>query len=794
MTRSTSTVLFQRTVLASFISLCVSQSIFALQEISDDVLSETTGEGIAFLPEGFSMRMNGADTANGGAGTYDTGYIRLIPVGPLQGNKRTGTAGNYTFTPNYTYNTTDGEVYDGNGQVIQKADIFLYGLNLSQSNAAWGAGRTSANWDMSFGRPINSWGTANNPWIFQTNTDKVQQFNDTATGRDVTYFNFEAPLYKTLTAANSYNDIAGLSDAEKSAYNLRLSLWGDAFMRDANIAEGTKIADAYNGLSNQLRFNMVWDGFSVNGSNFKMFRTLDGVVGGNTTAQAGLSKAYNNTLGMAATLRLNSAPTQGSDYRATVNTTTTRTWQTYNASVIDYRANSFTEAELSQLKAGNFTAIGGTNKVIISNGTGNVPVGTVMWNGPVAGTLDVTSTGAGPGSLNAANPADNFVIKSYIPLGNSQGNATVDDASPRLVRGTGANRVWENYRTFWNSTSEQFIGIGGNTAPVLKAICGLATSVTGQSNTSSTSNPGHCVTQEGFRVVTAKASSSNSWKLPESAKKSMLRINAETVLNAANNYTTDTPALGGTAPSFDSSKGIFLYGLNANIVLGTLYQPVIFDAKGGNFSIEVTRVPNDVDVYSKIYTRYNFDNGATKPDASVNYLGSTCNIYRCSGANSGNSNNISLGGVNYQTSGATHSSITIGSTNYDATNNLLSAYNGVEAFGISFGELKDTTTDLTSENQIDYVQTFERRRCATSNCAAGSWNPSGTGAWQNWTQTPKTRFTQDANYQIIGRQTNVPGSFPTGLTSAKSVANNMGSAVIDGLLIQHLKLTTTGLN
>ncbi|ENX55065.1 MULTISPECIES: hypothetical protein [Acinetobacter] len=780
MTRSTSTVLFKRTVLASFISLCVSQSIFALQEISDDALSETTGEGIAFLPEGFSMRMNGADDVK------DTGYLRLIPIGPLQGNKRTGTPGNYTYTPNYTYNTTDGEVYDANGAVIRKADIFLYGLNLSQSNVAWGAGRTSANWDMSFGRPINSWGTANNPWIFQTNTDKVQQFNDTATGRDVTYFNFEAPLYKTLTSANNYNDINALTDAEKSAYNLRLSLWGDAFMRDANIAEGTKIADAYNGLSNQLRFNMVWDGFSVNGSNFKMFRTLDGVIGGNTTAQAGLSKAYNNTLGMAATLRLNSMPTQGSDYRAIVDTTTTRTWQTYDASSIGFKANAFTATELAQLKAGNFSSIGGTNKVVISDGTGNVPVGTVMWNGPVSLTTPGTNN---PSVINVANPADNLVIKSYVPLGNSQGNATVDDASPRLVRGTGANRIWENYRIYKQSD--------GSSAWSIKAICGAAAGNTGQSSTTSSNNPGQCVTQEGFRVVTAKASSTNSWKLPDSAKKSMLRINAETVLNAAgNDYVTNTPALGGSAPSFDSSKGLFIYGLNANIVLGTLYQPVIFDAKGGNFSIEVTRIPNDVDVYSKIYTRYDFDNGlngATIPDSGVSYLGSTCNIYRCSGANSGNPNNISLGGVNYQTSGATHSSITIGSTNYDATKNLLSAYNGVDAFGISFGELQDAT-NLTSENQIDYIQTLQRRRCASSNCASGNWNPSGTGAWQNWTQTSKTNFTQNTNSQIVGRQTNVPTTFPSSLSSAQTVANNMGSAVIDGLLIQHLKLTTTGIN
>jgi len=37
---------FQKTVLASLIGLCVSQSAFALQEISDEGLSQTIGEGI----------------------------------------------------------------------------------------------------------------------------------------------------------------------------------------------------------------------------------------------------------------------------------------------------------------------------------------------------------------------------------------------------------------------------------------------------------------------------------------------------------------------------------------------------------------------------------------------------------------------------------------------------------------------------------------------------------------------------------------------------------------------------
>ncbi|MCY6411763.1 hypothetical protein QTA56_06365 [Acinetobacter sp. VNH17] len=896
------TVSFQKTVLASLIGLCLSQSAFALQELPDENLSEAIGEGIAFLPENFSMRMNGADTANDGRGTYDTGYIRLIPVGPLQGNKRTGSAGNYTYTPNYTYNTTDGEVYDGNGQVIKKADIFLYGLNLSQSNTDWGTYYNASNANMSFGRAIDTWGTANNPWIFKTETKNVQQFSGNgAAGQPVTFFNFEAPLYDS--------NVAGLTAAEKSAYNLRLSLWGDAFMRDANTAEGKTTANAYDGLSNQLRFNMVWDGFSVNGSNFKMFRTLGGV-----TNQLGLNKSYNNTLGMAALVRLNSGPTDGVDARGKVtNISSTSKWQSYDASKVVYQADKLSEAQLAELKAGNFSSIGGTNAVVIATGAGTAPSGTVLWNGPVVAGQDGTLAQANPN-----NPSYNHVIRSYVPLGNSQGNNIIDDATPRS-RVVDGKTVYYNYNTFW--VDGKYTGIAGAFGDAIgygkRSICGLAAAAPGTSIAGGNVGPGtQCFNQEGFRVISAVSSNTNTWTLPANARKSVLRINATPIVDKS------TPALGGMAPSFDDQdKGLFLYSLNANLVIGSLYQPLIFDAKGGNFSVEVTRVPNDPNVYSKIYTRYGFDANTKEANGStLTYTGSTCNVYQCGTSTV----------TGYQGSTATHSSITIGSTEYDATNNLLSAYKGIEAYGISFGSLEsnpDYGQNLTSTGQRDYVQTFNTTRTikdatrsymmrvddsnalgvgcgtlglskcynwlsqsstskswngqadiltsiivgattynlscspgknntvlgictpstnnantpafyqyrssatgtncsngsggATNNCSGNNYdvayyiNPNySTSSWTNpWAKTNNTVRTQNTNYQILGQQTgclnncgvndyntngtlknSIPTTFPTDLTSARTLSNNMGSAVIDGLLIQHMKLTTTGLN
>lgn len=61
---------------------------FALEELSDAGLSETTGEGIAILPQNTYMVLRGAganETTNQilTDRTKDTGYINYVPVGPL---------------------------------------------------------------------------------------------------------------------------------------------------------------------------------------------------------------------------------------------------------------------------------------------------------------------------------------------------------------------------------------------------------------------------------------------------------------------------------------------------------------------------------------------------------------------------------------------------------------------------------------------------------------------------------------------------------------------------------------
>jgi len=518
-----------RRLLVVAMSAAMSSQVLALEAISDEDMSAATGEGIAFLPENASIRMNGADNNNGGAGTFDTGYIRIIPVGPL----------------------TPAAAATGAG----KGDIFLYGLAVSQSDKAYGAGRASTDWNNRFSRPIDSWGMPANPWVLKVETqNNVPDFaapTPTATSNgSVSYLGLEAPLYRT-------GNIAALSNTEKSAYNLKLAFWADAFIRNPSVVEnmaatGSQFDLGGAGRANRLRLQAIWDGFSINGSDIKIFQTL----GGAQTGVQGMSSSYNNTLGIAGTLRFNSG--DGQNLRAVVTT----------------------------------------------------------------------------------------------------GSAT---------RNTGA------------LTSHDATFGCGNASGDFESVA--------------------CRFRFRSRIVTDTVTDVN-WAVPTLG--SVLRFSTQ---ETSNTGLLATPAInGGTAPTFNANEGLYIYNLNVNLVLGSLYQPLVVGVApdGKNISLELARIPNKESIYKQMYTNYDNSNPAT----NGGYFGSTCNIYQCGTPRT-------LGGVSYQGNTATHSSITIGSTEYNAATNTLTAHSGEGAIGVSFGQLQSRFQggSFTAQRlQLEYQQRQFRDR------------------------------------------------------------------------------------
>ncbi len=283
----------------TLLSAAMAMPAYALETISDSDMSDATGEGVAFIPQNFRMIFQGASAPDATGAvtaasladrTLDTGYIRVIPVGPLS-----AAAINSQTTVDYN---SDGTI-DANDKVdVGKADLYLYGLGFSQSEAGLGVGRTSAQWNSRYNATasglIGSLGSYLNPWVLRVKTDSVPDFAGAT--QQLPYLQLEAPLYTTTA-------LASLTTAEKAQYNLKLGFWADALVRDPSKVEGdtTQFDLGGAGRANRFRLQGVWDGLSLNGSKLQLFQTLGGA-----TNTGGMSTSYNNTLGIAGVLRFNS--------------------------------------------------------------------------------------------------------------------------------------------------------------------------------------------------------------------------------------------------------------------------------------------------------------------------------------------------------------------------------------------------------------------------------------------------------------------------------------------------------
>ncbi|MBU3083779.1 hypothetical protein [Acinetobacter seifertii] len=710
MTTLNYTVSFQKTVLASLIGLFLSQSSFALEELSDAGLSETTGEGIAILPQNAFMVFRGAgpnESVNQiiTDRSKDTGYINYVPVGPLS-VAAADTSGNGSVGPE--------------DKAVGKADIFLYGLALSKSDGD--ANSRIAN--TATAAAISSWGTAANPWVFKVKTaNNIPNFSTTDSGGyPVTYLSLEAPLYQPT--------IDGAAGAD--AYNLKLGLWADAFVRNPNVVATTNGSLAQfqygnsNGLigtsidtsrANRLRLQGILNGFSLNGSQISMFQTL----GGATTA-GGMSPFYNNTLGMSGLVRLNTGDSK-------------------NTSIVTENITSQTQTYATSANNGWQTVHAGANS-----------------------TLSTSSSG---------------------DCGNS---STGSFSTSRGCRYYVENRT----RT--------------------------------DTKTSSKTRSAFSDTSKVLRLSTRETSDSP---------------------NASNNlYTPALDATGAVAPKFADTEGLYLYNPNINLVLGNLYQPIVLGSDGKNFSIEIARIANKPEIYKQIYTDY------TGADAT--YKGSTCNVYSC--ANPTHSS-IAIGTVYSPDNGKTLLADTSEGAIGVSFGRLIST--GTQVSGTSAGSLVSLTNSVSGTTSATMTEVrFKQRQqntqtwnqtysCGVFNSNCGYSNVGYLYQWEynqgtsSWVITNPTAKPADAAtcsgllgctstsgstpiYGTVSNRDWSNASIPW-LTSRNAVVNdligssngttgyviptanqapalnnitplnNLGSAVVDGLLIQHLKLTTKGL-
>lgn len=665
---------FRKSYLAMMIGLGLLPSAHAMQELTDSSLSDTTGEGVALVLDGFKMVFQAPNDASSGSsyargianpGQADTGFIRIIPTGE-----------NYAQLGERAYNKVYDRVYASSYLNGISANANLYQTTYNNSVSTY----KTQNYDSTLTAIRNEIGANARAGLVEQyrNSDLMKQYYDQ---RYQDYYDGNLwPLALsndgTITKPDSLESTLWLKDksaeyALANTYEMIELLWGNR----ASVSLNNKWTQAVG-----FRSNLIDPGVTTiveNRTQEKLAIEAD---------KYALIQAKNAVTAMEQAVKA-SATTAAKEAAMGASVSTLRT----KADVFIYGlALSKSDNSLSSRYSNQGFSWGTASNPWLFH-AGSETVKQFTDTGKEVGYLALEA----PLATVAANEADNNIKLGFwtdIFSRSLNSSNTVDYATGAPTSGLD---ISERFRA-------QFIanGLSMNgsqvrlfqtlTSPDLaySQTLGLASLIRLNTNDdpSTLTSDSNNLNSKGIRISTA-------------AKE--------------NNLDGDgpTPALNGSAaPIFHDTEGLYLYSPNINLVLGTMYQPFVVGSEGNNIILEVTRIPKIPDIYNRIYQRYPDGKGGFLGSEAL--LGSTCNVYTCgTEIKAQASDSIAL----YQGRDATHSSIAIGSVERIANTNMLKAKDDNNATGVVF-------------------------RGATDNSM-----------------------------------------------------RNFGSAVIDGVLIQHLKIKTTGL-
>lgn len=308
----------------------------ALEQLDDETLANTTGEGLAFFAKKFSLSME------------DTDYIRI-----------TSTGGDAVSTG-------------------KKAEIYAYGLKLG------GSGST--------GRAVTktNLGTVDNPAILKVyKTDAVPNFDPAQNGGEEEIDVMEVRL--------------STRDGTGSDETLKFSTWLDLIGRDSENFQ------AANNAGDRTRIAVIGDKFSLNGSKFQLWQSLDHPT----------NIDYTNRFALSGLLRINTAETGSLRLTADTRTNPDAIAKQTNPSLSQFGAAVVTKAP----KFGADEAINNKEGLYWKNFDLNMPLGALGYQPVMIGSggangrelvLEVARIPNNPKAYNAAyinyekydNPAD----------------------------------------------------------------------------------------------------------------------------------------------------------------------------------------------------------------------------------------------------------------------------------------------------------------------------------------------------------------------------------------------------
>ncbi|WP_180008771.1 hypothetical protein [Acinetobacter sp. YH12238] len=678
MTEHAITFPFRKRCLATAIGLFLTNPSYALQALSDDSLSNTTGEGVALVLDDFKMVFQqpndlstGSSYARGleNPSQYDTGFIRIIPTGENYvqlAESAYHTVYNNTYNQSvlkgkaeHKYNETYRSTYE---QTYTNQYSTLYQEYTKNIEADVDAKKETFTFDVREG-------FFNNETLKYYYNQRLADYRDGTSGIGKSLKKDGTTAYTTRPVSE---DPTGVLKYEKKAkeyaitntYEMLDLLYGS---RSAEANNDLLNSDFYKGLGNFTRADQV--GSQVD--------TLIQAEITKETASADIRAKYNASqlaedTAKSAVAEIYAQIIQSAEQAAAIaaSGSPVQSLRTKADVFIYGLALSKSDNSLSSRYSNQgFNWGSADNPWLFRAGTEKVKqfknvekdVGYLALEAPLATTT-------------ATESDNNIKLGFWTDIFSRQlkSSAEVDPSTGAPKSGLDKEH---RLRT-------QFVANG----------LSLNGSQTRIFQTLDSDNPNHHQTL-GMASVLRLNTNDNPANL--SFTDSNLDSKGIRISTAAKSDTLDgtavTPAIDGSlAPVFHDTEGLYLYSPNINLVLGNMYQPFVVGSEGNNIVLEVTRIPNVPEIYNKIYQ--NYEDGKGGYLGSTAFTGSTCNVVSCGTPLKANVNDSA---AMYQGRNATHSSIAIGTVER-LPNNMLRAKDHTDATGVVFKGVDGTAKNLGS--------------------------------------------------------------------------------------------------
>ena len=651
MTEHAITFPFRKRCLATAIGLFLANPSYALQALSDDSLSNTTGEGVALVLDDFKMVFQQPnDLSTGSSYTralenpsqYDTGFIRIIPTGE-----------NYQNISEHTYKKVYNQVYDAE---------YLAGVST-----------TSTLYQSTYTTTFNNYKTQN----YSSTKTAVSSEISVGVRQSLVAEYFESDRMKQYYQQR-YNEYynEGRINATKDGTTIpsaaNPTLWNkDASTKYALQNTYEMIEILYGNRSIDTVPSTQWtQGVTrVNHIDPKVAQTVETVTQERLNYEGDkiANTAASNAIKELELLAVDNATQAAKTAAAQTSVGSLRT----KADVFIYGlALSKSDNSLSSRYSNQgFNWGSADNPWLFRAGTEKVKqfknvekdVGYLALEAPLATTTPTESD-------------NNIKLGFWTDIFSRQLNSSAEVDPSTGAPKSGLDKE-HRLRT-------QFVANG----------LSLNGSQTRIFQTLDSDNPNHHQTL-GMASVLRLNTNDNPANL--SFTDSNLDSKGIRISTAAKSDTLDgtavTPAIDGSlAPVFHDIEGLYLYSPNINLVLGNMYQPFVVGPEGNNIVLEVTRIPNVPEIYNKIYQ--NYEDGKGGYLGSTAFTGSTCNVVSCGTPLKANVNDSA---AMYQGRNATHSSIAIGTVER-LPNNMLRAKDHTDATGVVFKGVDGTAKNLGS--------------------------------------------------------------------------------------------------